>query len=112
MKTIEIKDVEEGMVVARDILSSSGQCLVAKGTALTAFLIKSFSRYNITNLYIRDEEEQQTFTDAEVMDAEAMCIEKVKEMFYEEPKDLMMEIILKKALRLEALEYLKCKKTS
>ncbi len=110
MKLIPIEDVLEGMVIAQDIISSSGQCLISKKTILTGSLIKNLRRHNITKLPVEDNSGEDDLTDKEITRAEEICSKKVLEGFYEEPADSMMKVIFKTALRVEAIEYLRREK--
>ncbi len=112
MKLMSISDVNEGMVIGKDIVSPAGQCLVSKGVALTASILKSLKRNNITELHIEEELKEAIFTDNEIKDAEKICLKKTEGKFYSKPEDPMMKVIFKAALRSEVLEYLKCKKAS
>ncbi len=112
MKLLNINDVEDGMVAGKDIVSPAGQCLVSKGVAMTASILKSLKRSDISELHVEEASEKDIFTDKEIMNAENKCLKKTEEKFYSKPEDPMMKVIFKAALRSEALEYLKCKKAS
>ncbi len=110
MRLVNISEALGGMVIAKDIFNSYGQCLVSKGTILTRALIDSLIRHNIIKLPIEDELGKENFTDEEIMDAERICLKKVSKRFYAELDDAMMKTIFKTALKIEAIEYLECQK--
>ena len=110
MKLLNIDETVEGMVIGKDIISPSGQCLVLNGTVLTNSIIKSLKRNVISEIYIKEATDEKSFTDEEIKKAEKVCFEEVEERFYKKPEERMMKIIFNEALRSEALEYLKCKK--
>lgn len=48
------RDLESGMVVAREIVTKHGQTIVPKGTVLTDILIARLSFYRIDSVYVED----------------------------------------------------------
>ena len=109
MRIIPVESLKEGMVVARDIVKASGHCLVSKGTILTLSMIESLPHHGITIIPVQSEEDiPVSFSEKEISEAEEACMEKVLSRFTEMPSDPMMKILFKTALRIEALEYLKC----
>ncbi len=111
MKFISVEKTEQGMILARDIFSASGQLLAAKGTALTGPAIKSLIRQGINSIPVQTEEDAMgSFSEEEILRAEEICREKVLNRFYEIPSDSMMKVLYETALRMEGLEYLICKK--
>jgi len=111
MHSISIKDAIEGMVVGKDILSTTGKCLVSKGTVLTDSLIKGLISHGINIIYVQSEKgEENSLSEEEILIAEEKCKEKVLNRFCDRPTDSMMMLLFKTALRIEAIEYLKCQK--
>jgi len=99
------------MILARDIFCASGQLLAAKGIALTGPAIKSLIRQGINCISVQTEEDaMESFSEEEILKAEEICREKVLNRFHEMPSDPMMKILYETALRMEALEYLRCKR--
>lgn len=110
-RIIPIEDAEEGMIIARDVLNTSGKCLITAGTVLTAFIIKSLINQGITHISVQSvKNESESFSEEEVMVAQEEGIKRLKSRFKEVPSDSMMQIIYDTALKIEMLEYLKCKK--
>jgi hypothetical protein len=108
---IPIENAEEGMIVAQDVLNTSGKCLITAGTVLTGFIIKSLINQGITHISVQfTDNESESFSEEEILIAQEEGIKRLKERFYEVPSDLMMKIIYDTALKIEMLEYLKCKK--
>ncbi len=112
MKLLKINKITTGMVVGKDLISPTGQCLVSKGSVLTDSAIKSLRQHNVSELHIEESREKKNYTDEEIKDAEKECIKKVEERFIEKPEDPMMKAIFKAVLKSEALEYLKCSKVN
>jgi len=50
------------------------------------------------------------FSEKEIKKAEDICLKKILDRFNKEPTDLMTKTIFKTALRINAIEYLKCQK--
>ncbi len=110
-RVIPIEDVEEGMVVARDVLNSSGKCLITEGTVLTSFLTKSLIHQGITHISVKStEKETETFSEEEILVAREEGEKRLKERFGKVPSDLMMRILYDTALKIEMLDYLRCRK--
>ncbi|MGB9715471.1 MAG: hypothetical protein ACPL1G_03580 [Thermodesulfovibrionales bacterium] len=110
-RIIPIENAEEGMVIACDVLNTSGKCLITAGTVLTAFIIKSLINQGILHISIQsDKNESESFSEEEILVAEEESVKRLKERFKEEPTDPMMKIIYDIALKIEMLEYLECKK--
>ncbi|MEW6417017.1 MAG: hypothetical protein AB1480_02725 [Nitrospirota bacterium] len=111
MKHIPIEETVQGMILAGDILSTTGQLLVAKGTALNGSVIKSLIRHGINRIPVQSEEDKmEPFSEDEILKAEEICRERVLGRFYEIPSDPMMKVLYETALRIEAMEYLRCRK--
>ncbi len=56
MKKIAVENIEDGMVLSREVCNSSGNTLVSKGTALTAALGRRLKNWGIHYVYIEGEE--------------------------------------------------------
>lgn len=110
-RIIPIENAEEGMIIARDVLNTSGKCLITAGTVLTAFIVKSLINQGITHISVQSaKNECDSFSEEEVLAAQEEGIKRLKGRFNEVPSDPMMQIIYDTALKIEMLEYLKCKK--
>lgn len=57
MKKIAVENIENGMVLSREICNSSGNTLVSKGTPLTAALGRRLKNWGIRYIYIEGEEQ-------------------------------------------------------
>lgn len=108
MKCIPIDEITEGMVVARNIVSSSGQILVSQGSLLTGEIIKALIKRGVDRIDVEggEEEIQVSFTEQEIRDAEALCEEMVKKRFPQEISGRVMRKLYKSILHFEALDYL------
>jgi len=102
MRTLRLDEVTEGAVIAADIVSDSGRCLVKKGTAVTSALIKGLRKYGIENIPVMEEEEAPAFTEEDISRAEGQCRDTVMRRFGGEPSDTMMHALFTAALRIEA----------
>lgn len=56
---IFIFDAAEGMVLSRDVITSTGHLIAAKDTSLTFEMIGKISDYNILKIYVYDESEPE-----------------------------------------------------
>ncbi|MCU0609872.1 MAG: hypothetical protein MUF22_08925, partial [Chitinispirillaceae bacterium] len=57
MKKISSENVEDGMVLAREVQSLSGSVLVNKGTVLTAALGRRLTNWGIPSVFIEGDED-------------------------------------------------------
>ncbi len=57
MKKIAVENIEDGMVLSREICNSSGNILVSKGVSLTAALGRRLKNWGIHYIYIDGEEQ-------------------------------------------------------
>ncbi|MCA8938586.1 MAG: hypothetical protein KDB07_02155 [Planctomycetes bacterium] len=55
---VDIGDLQEGMVVARDVFSK-GQMLMQAGSVLSGALINTLERRGVTQVFIQDEEDKK-----------------------------------------------------
>ena len=99
------------MVIGSDIYSPSSQILVSKGAVFNENLRKSLIRYGISRISIEEIIEKPEFTQEELQKAEEECREKVVGRFFNSPTEPMMKIIMETALKIEAKEYLGCKRS-
>jgi hypothetical protein len=58
MKKISADQVEDGMVLAREVCGPSGNILVNKGTSLSSALGRRLSNWGIPSVYIEGEEDE------------------------------------------------------
>ena len=58
MKKISSDQVEDGMVLAREVCGPSGNILVNKGTTLSSALGRRLSNWGIPSVYIEGEEDE------------------------------------------------------
>ena len=113
MQHVPIDEVEEGMVVAQDVPSPAGHPLITKGAALNASLIESLKNYGVSGVWVQsDEPKEETFDEEAVLEAEEACRNRVLGRFRKSPSDPMMKAVFATVLRLDALEYLRCRKKS
>jgi hypothetical protein len=54
MKTIAVKDLVPGMLVARDVVSEQGMVLLNGGTCLTPNLIANLQKREVVSVCIED----------------------------------------------------------
>lgn len=92
MKRISIEEITEDMVIAQDIYSSSSQCLVAKGTAVSDSLKRSLLRYNITRVPVEEIRKKIDFSEEEIRKAEGTIKEEILKRFREFPSDSSLGI--------------------
>jgi hypothetical protein len=57
MRKIAVEKIEDNMVLARDVSSTSGNVLLGKGTALTETMGRRLKNWSIFFVYIEGEEE-------------------------------------------------------
>ncbi len=57
MKKISVSDVENDMILDRDVRGSSGNILVNKGTKLTAAMGRRLKNWGVASVFIEGEEE-------------------------------------------------------
>lgn len=56
MRRLPVENVEDGMVLAKDVCASSGNILVGKGAELSSSLARRLKNWGITLVYIEGEE--------------------------------------------------------
>ena len=71
-KTINLNNAEEGFLLVKDVLDTSGRILCREGTVLTKKLILRFLRMGIENVVIKDE----VFLSKEEIEQEKKIIER------------------------------------
>jgi hypothetical protein len=96
------------MVLSDDVVSVSGQLLVAKGIELSESIINYLKRQGIYTIYVATEDKEESFSAGDIQKAEEMCKERVRARFHQDASDPMMKLLFETALRIEALQYLKC----
>lgn len=64
MKTVLLGDLKDGMVVAENVLTKTGQCILEKGKVLNRQIIMRLSFYNISSISVEETEPKQTATAA------------------------------------------------
>ena len=113
MRQVPIDEAEEGMVVAQDVPGPAGHPLITRGAELNASLIERLKNYGVSGVWVQtDEPEEESFAEEAVLEAEEACRNRVLGRFRKSPADPMMKAVFKTALRLEAMEYLRCRKKS
>ena len=107
MHVISVEKAKDGMTIVRDVVSPSGQLLAQKGSIISKSLQKGLIEHGIIDIAVLFEnEEEATFSEKKMLEAENTCREKVLQRFREKPSDPMMKLIFKIALKIEAMEYL------
>jgi uncharacterized protein YaiI (UPF0178 family) len=64
MKVISIRDIEDGMVLAKAIANEKGKVLYDKGTIFTGKLVSEMFQQGITEVCIRTEEDEHHMPEA------------------------------------------------
>jgi hypothetical protein len=59
MKRISVDNIENGMILGRDVCGASGNILVGKGTAISPAMGRRLKNWSIMHVYIEGEEENQ-----------------------------------------------------
>jgi hypothetical protein len=59
MKKITVDNIENGMILGREVSGSSGNVLLSKGTHLSAALGKRLLNWGVNSVYIEGEEDSQ-----------------------------------------------------
>ncbi len=57
MKKIAVENIEDGMVLSKEICNSSGNILISKDTSLTAALGRRLKNWGIRYVFIQGEEQ-------------------------------------------------------
>ena len=64
MKRVLVENIEDGMVLDRDICGPSGNILLGKGTVLSVAIGRRLKNWNISQVQIEGEEEGKKSTDS------------------------------------------------
>lgn len=59
MKKVSLDNLKEGMIVAENVLTKNGQCILEKGKPLNRQIIMRLSFYNITTIMVEEEDEPE-----------------------------------------------------
>ncbi len=106
-RAVSIDEAEEGMVVAGDVLTEGGQCLLPSGAILTTGTIDALRRRGITEIIVADSGTDPEYTEEEILRAREMCRDLVLERFPpDSDKDPYLSEFADAGLHLEALRYL------
>jgi hypothetical protein len=97
-----IENVQEGMVLARDVKDHSGIILVSKETVLTEQILRSLRKKDIRMLTVVDTENRE-YLEAEIEAEEQSARGDLLARFREPPESPLMEALCNAALRIEAL---------
>lgn len=57
MKKISVENIEDGMILARDVCGSTGSALIGKGTKLTNTMGRRLKNWGISDVSIEGEED-------------------------------------------------------
>jgi hypothetical protein len=57
MKKITVNNIQDNMIISRDVCGTNGNVLIAKGTILSSALGRRLENWGITTVYIEGEEE-------------------------------------------------------
>lgn len=107
MEYLDIEQVEEGMILGKDIVTPAGDVLLGEGTELSSGTIQSLKKRGITKVAITTEEDSQSFTEEEISRAKEELKGKFAERFRNPPAEGMMEQLLDIVLSMKAIEYLR-----
>jgi hypothetical protein len=80
MKKVVVENIENGMVLGREVCGTGGNVLLTKGTALNKAMGRRLQNWGITSVYIEGEEEQQPEESVVSISPEALK-EHLKEKF-------------------------------
>lgn len=64
MKKISVENIEDGMILARDVFGTSGSALLNKGTRLTPTMGRRLKNWEVPVIFVEGEEEQTAQTPA------------------------------------------------
>ena len=108
MRSIPINEAEEGMVIAHNVTSPSGQTLVSQGSLLTENIIKALIKRGVDRIDVEGGEEEVlvSFSEQEIQEAEKLCEEMVSKRFPQEITGRVMKKLFKSILHSEALSHL------
>ncbi|MBC8205457.1 HDOD domain-containing protein [bacterium] len=94
MKKITIKDISDGCVLARDVVSSKGQLLFSAGSALNRTHIEQLSQYKIREIFI---EGRDIPSELEFFDSEA--VKRLENQIEERFRDSLDNEVMQESLR-------------
>jgi hypothetical protein len=57
MKRVSVDNIENGMILGRDVCGASGNILVGKGTAISPAMGRRLKNWSIASIYVEGEEE-------------------------------------------------------
>jgi hypothetical protein len=63
MKKIIVDNVEDGMILGREVCGASGNVLLSKGTQLSAALGRRLVNWGISHIYVEGEEDSEQTQD-------------------------------------------------
>lgn len=91
MKKILVENVEDGMILARDVYGSSGSALLNKGTRLTMTMGRRLKNWGVPFVCIEGEEERQ-----EEKPALEISSEEIRQQLEEKFADVMDNPVMQK----------------
>ena len=93
MKELFVQNLTEGMILAMDVTTKGGQCVLSKGAVLDRQSIMRLSDYRIPSVFIQEERPQVTVTPEPVPEEEPKPVpkEEPKPVPKEEPKPVQKE---------------------
>jgi hypothetical protein len=108
VKTINIEDCTEGMTLAHDVRSDSGQVLIPKGVVLNSENLRSLRNRGIRKIVVEDDADKgpAEFSREEVEKAKEMYYDVVAERFLNPASDEMIKALFQAVLEQTARRVL------
>jgi hypothetical protein len=107
MKWIPAAQLQAGMIMARDVVSSGGQIILARGSLLDEKVIETLARHHVLTIAVTGTGElPKRILEEDVARAEEECRETVRERFPEDLSGELMASLFRAVVRIEALERL------
>ena len=100
MKVIEIDDATDGMVLAEDVRSNTGQVLTPKGLGLTTRIVSELKDHGIEKLTIEDERPENIteFGEADLEKTKKIYREVIEQRFIDPSADHMVQRLFQAVL--------------
>ena len=93
MKKVSVENIEAGMVLSKDVASTSGNVLLGKGTALNPAMGRRLKNWGIFFVYIEGEEESEAQEETATISPE-----EVKKQLEEKFSGVLDSLVMKKIL--------------
>jgi hypothetical protein len=108
MKTINIEECMDGMILAWDITGDSGQVLLPAGAVLNSDNVKSLKNRGVTKVVIKDEADNNIpeFSEEEIQSSKDMYYDVVAQRFLDPEADNMVRALFNAVLELTARRVL------